>query len=57
MRLQASVGAIAFRQRGPRPFNYHLNIEILNERTPETWSKHLFADQSANREAKLCAAA
>jgi UDP-glucose 4-epimerase len=30
------------RSRGPRPFKYHLDIEILNEKTPETWSKRLF---------------
>ena len=30
------------RSRGVRPFKYHLDIEILNEKTPETWSKRLF---------------
>lgn len=25
-------------ERGPRPFNYHLEIEIMNEKTPTTWS-------------------
>ncbi len=30
------------RLRGPRPFKYHLDIEILNEKTPETWSRRLF---------------
>jgi UDP-glucose 4-epimerase len=29
------------RARGPRPFAYHLGLEIENERTPETWSKRL----------------
>lgn len=39
------------RDRGPRPFSYHLDLEILNEKTPETWSKHLFlADAEADRE-------
>lgn len=28
--------------QGPRPFNYHLPLEILNEHTPITWSKQLF---------------
>ena len=28
--------------RGPRPFEYHLKLEILNESTPDTWSKRLF---------------
>ena len=27
------------KKRGPRPFNYHINIEIKNELTPETWLK------------------
>lgn len=30
------------RARGTRPFKYHLDIEIMNEKTPETWSKRLF---------------
>lgn len=30
------------RTRGVRPFKYHLDIEILNEKTPDTWSKRLF---------------
>jgi UDP-glucose 4-epimerase len=28
--------------RGVRPFKYHLDLEIVNEKTPETWSKQLF---------------
>lgn len=28
--------------RGVRPFKYHLDLEILNETTPDTWSKRLF---------------
>ena len=27
------------KKRGPRPFNYHINIEIKNNLTPETWLK------------------
>ena len=27
------------KKRGPKPFNYHINIEIQNELTPETWLK------------------
>ena len=27
------------KKRGIRPFNYHINIEIKNELTPETWLK------------------
>jgi UDP-glucose 4-epimerase len=28
--------------RGVRPFKYHLDLEIVNESTPDTWSKRLF---------------
>lgn len=28
--------------RGPRQFNYHLPIEIVTEKTPQTWTKRLF---------------
>ena len=28
--------------RGPRPFIYHLDLEILNDKTPDTWAKRLF---------------
>ncbi len=27
--------------KGPKPFEYHLDLEIVNENTPETWSKRL----------------
>ncbi|HSO37669.1 MAG TPA: GDP-mannose 4,6-dehydratase, partial [Labilithrix sp.] len=30
------------RSRGARPFKYHLDLEIINEKTPDTWSKRLF---------------
>lgn len=30
------------RSRGVRPFKYHLELEILNEKTPDTWAKKLF---------------
>lgn len=30
------------RTRGPRPFAYHLELEISNDKIPETWSKRLF---------------
>lgn len=29
-------------ERGVKPFSYHLPIEIVNEKTPKTWSKRLF---------------
>jgi UDP-glucose 4-epimerase len=29
-------------QRGPRRFRYHLDIEIMNERTPKAWTERLF---------------
>lgn len=28
--------------RGPRPFTYHLDLEIISEKTPETWAMRLF---------------
>lgn len=28
--------------RGTRPFRYHLDLEIINEKTPKTWSDRLF---------------
>ena len=30
------------RERGVKPFRYHLDLEIINEQTPETWKKKLF---------------
>ena len=27
------------KKRGPKPFNYHINLEINNSLTPEVWSK------------------
>lgn len=30
------------RGRGVRPFIYHLDLEFVNEKTPDTWSKRLF---------------
>lgn len=34
---------IGFVQRkGVRPFKYHLDLEIVNEKTPKTWSNRLF---------------
>lgn len=29
------------KQRGPRPFDYHLELEIINDRTPKTWTEKL----------------
>ncbi len=42
--LEAGVrGMIDYiRARGPRPFQYHLEIEITGEKLPETWAKRLF---------------
>jgi UDP-glucose 4-epimerase len=28
--------------RGVKPFNYHLPLEIITEKTPQTWAKRLF---------------
>jgi len=30
------------KDRGPRPFSYHLDLEIVNDRTPRTWKDRLF---------------
>ena len=30
------------KRRGVKPFSYHLPLEIVTEKTPETWSKKLF---------------
>jgi len=30
------------RKRGPKPFRYHLDIEITNKATPRTWKERLF---------------
>ena len=27
------------KNRGSRPFDYHINVEIINELTPSTWVK------------------
>ena len=29
-------------KRGPRPFKYHLDLEIVTEKTPKTWLHRLF---------------
>ncbi len=38
--LQAMIDHI--RRKGPRPFRYHLDLEIVNELTPRTWKEKLF---------------
>lgn len=30
------------KERGPKPFKYHLDIEIINKKTPKTWKDRLF---------------
>jgi UDP-glucose 4-epimerase len=30
------------KKRGARPFKYHLDLEIVNDKTPETWKDKLF---------------
>ncbi len=30
------------KERGPRKFKYHLDIEIINDKTPKTWKEQLF---------------
>ena len=29
------------KDHGPRDFQYHLDIEIINDKTPKTWTKKL----------------
>jgi UDP-glucose 4-epimerase len=29
-------------KRGPRRFRYHLDVEIVNEKTPKTWTERMF---------------
>lgn len=38
--LSEMIGYI--RQRGTKPFTYHLPLEIVNDLTPKTWSERLF---------------
>ena len=38
--LQEMINYI--RNRGVKEFSYHLGLEIINEKTPKTWSDHLF---------------
>ena len=38
--LQQMIDSI--RDSGPKPFKYHLSLEIVNEQTPKTWSDRLF---------------
>ncbi|RPJ25196.1 MAG: NAD-dependent epimerase/dehydratase family protein [Planctomycetaceae bacterium] len=44
VKLRDGLTAVAdyIRRRGPRPFKYHIELEIINDRTPETWKKRLF---------------
>ena len=30
------------KKRGPKPFKYHLDLEIINKKTPRTWKDKLF---------------
>ncbi len=38
--LQQMINYI--REHGAQPFKYHLDLEIINEKTPKTWSERLF---------------
>lgn len=44
IKLEDGLGQMIewIRERGPRPFIYHLDLEFVNEKTPDTWSKRLF---------------
>ena len=38
-----SIGMIKYvKARGTRPFKYHLDLEIINKLTPETWKNKIF---------------
>ncbi|RJQ31204.1 NAD-dependent epimerase/dehydratase family protein [Candidatus Parcubacteria bacterium] len=30
------------RERGPKPFKYHIDLEIINKKTPRSWSEKMF---------------
>lgn len=30
------------REGGPKPFEYHLNLELITDKTPNTWTQRLF---------------
>lgn len=38
--LQIMINYI--KSRGTKPFDYHLDLEIINDKTPETWKERLF---------------
>ena len=38
--LERTIDWIA--AKGPRPFEYHLPLEIANGRCPETWARRMF---------------
>ncbi|MBN1508284.1 MAG: NAD-dependent epimerase/dehydratase family protein [Sedimentisphaerales bacterium] len=44
VKLRDGLVAVAeyIRQRGPRPFKYHIDLEIISDKTPDTWKKKLF---------------
>ncbi len=44
VKLREGLASVAdyIRRRGPRPFKYHISLEIINDKTPETWKKRLF---------------
>lgn len=42
--LRQGLGELVdyIKERGPKPFSYHLDLEIVNEQTPRTWKDRLF---------------
>lgn len=42
--LKQGLGSIVdyIKQRGPKPFKYHLDLEIINHKTPKTWKERMF---------------
>jgi UDP-glucose 4-epimerase len=43
--LRQSIEEMArwIEKRGPKKFRYHLDVEIINDKTPKTWTEKLFA--------------
>jgi len=42
--LDASIDKVIkyIKEQGPRKFDYNINLEIINDKTPKTWSEKLF---------------
>ena len=37
------INLVSFiREKGPKPFQYHFDLEIINDKTPKTWTERMF---------------